>query len=267
MELLSSKENSIIKSCKALAESASERRKQGLVFLEGARLCGEASEAGAEAQSLLVTEEAWEKWQERLLPLSQQVQSCYMITPQLAKHISETQSAQGVYCVCTMPKSKPADFSAGGNFLLLDRLQDPGNMGTIIRTAEAFGIDRVIFSRDCVDIWSPKVLRSTMGSCFRVATEESDNLAETVGQLRRNGVAVYGAALRRDARTPAQLVRGRTGIAVVIGNEGSGITKQVLDACDYALYIPMTDKIESLNASAAAAILLWELYRQGGGAV
>lgn len=261
MEQLSSKENSIIKSCKALAESASERRKQGLIFLEGMRLCGEAARAGVRIETLLCTEEALGKWQTQLLPLREQAAYSAVITPQLGKHISQTQTAQGVYCICAMPESTPPDMRAGGSFLLLDRLQDPGNMGSIIRTAEAFGTHCIILSQDCVDIWSPKVLRSTMGSCFRQQIWITDNLPQTAKELAENGVTVYGAALDPQAVTPAELSKGSSGIAIVIGNEGNGISPQVLECCSHCLYIPMTAEIESLNAATAAAVLLWELSK------
>lgn len=260
MQELSSKENSIIKSCKALAESAAERRKQGLIFLEGMRLCTEAVDAGVTVTALLVTAEAWEKWQDRLSPLGEHAESCAIITPQLSKHLAQTQSAQGVYCVCSMPEVRRPSLIMG-SYLLLDRLQDPGNMGNIIRTAEAFGLGQLILSRDCADIWSPKVLRSTMGSCFRQSIAVSEDMTDTAVQLRAEGVTVYGAALDDSAVTPRQLRRGSGGIAIVIGNEGAGISPQLLAACDSTLYIPMTNRIESLNAATAAAILLWELSK------
>lgn len=260
MEQLSSKENSLIKSCRALAESAGERRKQGLVFLEGMRLCCEATDAGVPVETLLVTGEAWERWQQELLPLSRQAAHCAIVTPQLARHLSNTQSPQGVYCTCALPPVQQPDVTAG-SFLLLDRLQDPGNLGSILRSAEAFGVGQLILSRDCADLWSPKVLRATMGSCFRQPTAYSDDLAATVLQLRDSGVTVYGTALDSGAITPAGMEQGSGGIGVVIGNEGAGVSPRVLDACNHRLYIPMTSRIESLNAATAAAILLWELYK------
>ncbi|MEG1686843.1 MAG: RNA methyltransferase [Angelakisella sp.] len=262
MEQLSSKDNSTIKLCRSLAADPGARSASGLAFVEGVRLCRDAA-ATVPIQTLLVTEQAYRRWQPELTALSQMSQSTYLITPALADSIAQTQNSQGCYCICQTPHMALPTVK-NGSFLLLERLQDPGNLGTIIRCAEAFGMDAVLCSPDCADLWSPKVLRSAMGSCFRQCVVVSQDLCATARQLTQSGVSVYAATLTRDAVLPQQMTRGSGGIAVAIGNEGAGLTTSLLDCCTSSVFIPMTDRIESLNAATAATVLMWELCGRGG---
>lgn len=262
MELLTSRSNPIIKNCRSLASSSQERREQGLCFLEGERLCCDAVGSGAVVELLLITESAMGRLGTRLQQLLDTAASSYLVSDNVAECVAQTKSAQGVFALCRIPQQAHIEYSPTGRYLLLDRLQDPGNLGTIIRCAEAFGIDSVICSGDCADIWSPKVLRSTMGSAFRQHTHVSDSLLDDIKSMQQSGVSVFAAALDDTAITPDKLGRNG-GIAVVVGNEGSGVCTEVLDSCDGRVYIPMTGQLESLNAATAASILLWELGGRG----
>lgn len=148
----------------------------------------------------------------------------------------------------------------GEKFLALDHLQDPGNLGTIIRTADAFGADGILLSEGCADCYSPKVLRSTMGSVFRLPIWTVPDLAQTLKELHQAGFSTFGAALDETAICLGNFSFPQKSVAVV-GNEGNGISRPVLDACQQTLYIPMKGETESLNAGVAASLILWEMCR------
>ncbi len=147
-----------------------------------------------------------------------------------------------------------------GRVLLCESLRDPGNMGTVVRTAFAFGIDWLILSGDCADVYNPKVLRGAMGTLFSQRILRVDDLAATIEMMRASGRRVYAAALDESACRLGSFAFGKEDCAV-IGNEGHGLSERVLKACDANVYIPMTGNAESLNASVAAAVLMWEMCR------
>ena len=148
----------------------------------------------------------------------------------------------------------------GGRALLCESLRDPGNVGTVIRTAFAFGFDWLIFSGDCADLYNPKVLRGAMGTLFSQRILRVDDLSAAIGMMRASGRRVYAAALDESAARLGSFAFGRADCAM-IGNEGHGLSRDVLDACDASVFIPMTGDAESLNASVAAAVLMWEMCR------
>ena len=187
--MITSRENPLIKLCRRLQSGARVRREEGLFVAEGARLCREALRAGVAVQTLLATPEAAEKnpW---LREVGVPVQE---LSPGVAAAISDTKSPQGVYCLCAIPAAAELAIRPEGRYLLLDSLQDPGNLGTILRGAEAFGITAVILGRGCPDRFSPKVLRSTMGSAFRGGGGPAgDHPADGGG--RRSGLGRYAEA-------------------------------------------------------------------------
>ena len=145
-------------------------------------------------------------------------------------------------------------------FVLLENLQDPGNLGTILRTAEGAGVTGVILSRDCVDIYNPKVIRSTMGSVYRVPHFYADDFHEVIDGLKETGVTVYAAALESgEIYDTYSYVEGS---AFIIGNEGNGLRPETVAKAGKSCYLPMEGRVESLNASVAASVLMYEAYRQ-----
>lgn len=179
-----------------------------------------------------------------------------IVTDEVFQSLSDTVTPQGVLAVVRQP-SYTLDLSIYKErcrILLLDGIQDPGNLGTMIRTAEAAGTDMVIMSEDCADIFNPKVIRSTMGSIFRVPFL-IDDLVSLIEILNAEGVTVYGAALE-DAENFEE-VSFEEKAAVVIGNEGNGISKGVLNSVRRRIRIPMKGKVESLNAAVSAALILY----------
>lgn len=150
-----------------------------------------------------------------------------------------------------------------GRYILLSSMQDPGNIGTILRTAAAFGLDGVFLSSDCPDLYSPKVLRATMGGIFKIPLEVSDDLTEVIDRLQEAGIRVCAAALDGQA-VPLQQAGLGNGCAVVIGNEGNGLPGHLIERCGQAVMIPMRPDSESLNAAMAAGIFLWEMCGRSG---
>lgn len=262
MERITSRENPQIKQLVKLIGQKKERTRTGLFVAEGARIAADAVESGLLVKELFLTPEARERYPREAALLLERAEKSYEIPQELAQKISDTSTPQGVFCVLPMLDNHfQADTIWGaGHYLALCSLQDPGNLGTIIRSCEAFGIDRLFLTADCPDLYSPKVLRATMGGVFRLPITVVDNPEELIALLRGAKVPVYAAALCEGAR-PVTDIPLQAGGAVVIGNEGKGLPREVIDRCDGAVIIPMAGRAESLNASVAASIIAWEMSR------
>lgn len=176
----------------------------------------------------------------------------------LLRSVAPTETPQQVLFLARLPARALPEELTGSRYLVLDGLQDPGNLGTLWRTADAFGADGLLLLPGCADPWSPKTLRATMGACFRLPVWEG-TLEDLTGLLARSAVSLYAAALRDDTEDIRSVPLGSA--AVVIGSEGRGVSQPVLDACRATLKIPMRDRCESLNAAVAASVVLWEGWR------
>lgn len=176
--------------------------------------------------------------------------------------MSETVTPQGVLAVVTKPQYDVETFfhKQNGLYLILENIQDPGNLGTMLRTAEGAGVDGVVMSRDTVDLFSPKVVRSTMGSLYRMPFFITEDVLETIQQMKDMGIAVYAAHLKGEKFYDE--CSYKNGTAFLIGNEGNGLRKETADAASDYLKIPMCGSLESLNAAMAAGILMYEAARQ-----
>ena len=252
---LTSRKNETVRRFRELARDRKLRREQGVFVIEGDHLCGEAVSAGLEISFALMTEKAREKYPAASEKLMSAAKSYAVISEDIAEYISDTKSPQGLFAEVLRPSAPQLP---EGRLLILDGVQDPGNVGTMIRTAEALGIKGALLSADCADVWSPKTLRASMGSVFRLPCITAE-LSQTITGLRQRGYEVYGAMLDETAQRLGELSFAENS-AVVIGSEGSGISEEVRKACTGGLYIPITGA-ESLNAAAAASIILWELSR------
>ncbi len=186
----------------------------------------------------------------------------YVVTDDIFMRMSDTQTPQGIIAVVKMQETDAADVMRkhDGFFLILESIQDPGNMGTIIRTGDAAGVSGIFLSRGCVDLYNPKVLRATMGSIFRVPCIKCDDITSIIGKLKENGIKVIAAHLK--GAESYFNVDMRSGIAIIIGNEANGISENVSEKADLLVKIPIPGKAESLNASIAAALMMYEAVRQ-----
>ncbi|MBQ9117425.1 MAG: RNA methyltransferase [Clostridia bacterium] len=258
-ERITSRANPYIKEIAQLSERK-HRIASGRFFFEGRKLFHEALENGVELEAVLMTDSFFNKYKENNYPFRH-----ISVTDEVYSKISAEKSPEGVFCVAkTLDKLHKLNIIYGSDseesILLLDGLRDPGNVGTILRTAAAFGCDNVILSSDCAEIYNPKTVRAGMGAVFRQKTVTVSDMPGTVRTLREHGRKVLCATLDENS-VSLQDMKISHQLSFVIGNEGNGIRQEVIDAADGSVIIPMLPGAESLNASAAATVLLWEQFK------
>lgn len=270
-ETITSRQNPKIREVCGLTEKKN-RRESGLFRLDGSKLLREAMAAKIEIVAVFVRMPVSET-AERLLSealgggvLSED--GVYPVSESVFEKISEEKAPEGILTVAKMPQKlhcsedDPPRIDPNERLLIAESLRDPGNLGTVMRSCAALGIDRLILTADCADLYNPKTVRSAMGALFRLPTltVKNESLPAIIGALRRDGRRVYAAALRQNAARIGELALN-AGDCFVIGNEGHGLSEACIDACDGAALIPMREGNESLNAAAAAAICIWETVR------
>lgn len=251
MQMIESTSNKKIKELAALQRSKKERTQAGLFVLEGDRIIRDAISTRRELVDNVYVSATYAS--EKGLP----TENAVVVADSVLSHVCETVTDQGILATV---REEPLlrneeELESCDRVLILEDIQDPGNLGTIIRTAEAAGIEAVIMSNGTTDIFSPKVVRSTMGSILRVPFAYSGDMQRTIKNLKESGHTVYAAHLKgaSDMReTPFEARR-----AIIIGNEGRGISDPVADLADVRVFIPMQGEVESLNAAIAAAILMY----------
>lgn len=256
--LLTSRANALVKQTAAVRRSARERRESGLFFLEGARLCADAACSGTVVSVCLYTDEAAQKYADRLRAVLCVAEKSARITPELAAYLSETQSPQGIFCLCRM-RAHALPIDPAGKYLALSDVQNPDNLGAISRTAEALGLGGLIVEGGC-DLYNPKALRASMGSLLRIPITVTSDLCALLAECRQSGMRTFASTPDADA-LPVSRVRFSGGAVCVVGNEGAGLRAELLQSCE-RVTIPMRGRAESFNASAAATILLWEMTRE-----
>lgn len=177
-------------------------------------------------------------------------------------YVSDTKTPQGVLCVAEQMNYTLEEVLDGDmqHLLVLDNLQDPGNVGTIVRTAEGAGVTGIVMSHDCVDIYNPKVIRATMGSIYRMPFYYAEDLLETIDKIKEKGITAYAAHLNKSAEYDTEDYRKPC--AFFIGNEGNGLRDEIAEVADMYIKIPMCGQVESLNAAIASSILMFEVQRQ-----
>lgn len=275
MKSISSGNNPLVKEIKSL-KLGKYRELKGLFFIEGIKIIEEALISGAEIQEIVISENVAEdgKVAELASTAHGRGYGVIAVPESLFKGISETKNPQGILAVVKMNIYSLKDIIGGNyltenkkrstrHFIILDEIQDPGNMGTIIRTADAAGFQGIIASKGCVDLYNPKVLRSTMGSIFHIPIYISNDLTETLKEMKANNIKIYAAHLDGDKHYYE--VDMTQSAAIIIGNEARGISRESEAMADVLVKIPMLGKAESLNASVAASLLMYEVIRQKAG--
>lgn len=259
---ITSSRNPVIREVRSL-KNRKDREEKGLFFIEGARIVEEALASGA-ALSYVIMAESFVHGPDGLAA-SRKIGAagvkCYIVPDSLFDALGDTKTPQGILAVSEIkaPGLPDAGFEKG-LFVVLDGVRDPGNMGTIIRTADAAGFTGVIATAGCVDVYNPKVLRSTMGSIFHIPVFFQDDIAGTIRLLKSKGVRIVASHLsggcsiyEADMTMPS---------ALVIGSEAEGISRETAAAADVFVRIPMPGSAESLNASVAAGVMMYEAVRQ-----
>lgn len=263
---ITSRKNELVKDFLHLSLSAAYRRETQKFVVEGARLCADAASSSLEVVSLLYTSHAGEKYSNYLDRIRKTSVDEYLISPSVAQCLSDTKNPQGVFCICTMPE-EDASFPRVENathLLMLENMQDPANMGAVFRTAEALGIGGVVLGGSCCDVFSPKVLRASMGAVFRLPLYSCGDAPKAVTRLNEAGFTTLAAVPDSSALPVTSLNLSHLAVAV-IGNEGNGLTQETQKTCSLRVTIPMQGRAESLNAAASAAILMWEMMRTKAG--
>lgn len=251
-ETITSRQNPLAAHIRKLNASRSHRREREEFVCDGPKLLAEALRWGAELTTVV-----WDMAGPAPDRVPEGVRMV-RVPGELLSALSTTQTPQGVLFLCRTPRLALPEAMEGRRYLVLDGVQDPGNVGTVLRTADAFGADGLILLPGCADPFAPKTVRASMGACFRLPVWEADRETLTAA-LERAGLPLYAAALGTDTGDVRQVDLRRA--AVVIGSEGRGVSPEVLALCGGTLKIPMRARCESLNAAVAAAVVLWEGWR------
>lgn len=257
MIYIESKENNLFKNTKKLKERKN-RTKTSRYIIEGFRLVQEAFKAKVDVDYLIVTEDAHDKVDEFLGKYINGEIKIYEISSNLFKELISTENPQGILAVIkmnTMESKFDGDF-----YLLCDKVQDPGNLGTIIRTAHAAGVQEIILTKGTVDIYNEKTIRSTMGSIFYIPIHYDDENLSLVKELKGKGFNLVVTSLDTDKNFFQADLRGR--VLLTVGNEGNGVSREVLEMADTKVKIPMPGNAESLNVAVASSVIMYEKVRQ-----
>lgn len=249
MKRIESPQNSLVKYWKKLATTRKERDRSGEFLIEGFHLVEEAIKNKSEILNIIVREDVD-------IPSNWNLDNIYVIevTAQVANEFAETEHSQGIFAQVKQPTVLKEDQNKWTKLLLVDAVQDPGNIGTMIRTADAAGIDAVILGKGSADPFNPKTVRSTQGSIFHIPVVRGE-LSEWIDSLKENDIPVYGTALENAVLYNQVKREGK--FALVMGNEGSGIDSDILAKTDANVIIPIMGKAESLNVAVATGIVLY----------
>lgn len=255
--MISSTANRQMKRLLALMKKTKERKKEHAFVAEGIKMFKEAPKEWL--KQVYVSESFMQEKEHRAL-----LTDCpyEILSDAVFSSVSDTQTPQGILAVLQMPEYTLSQFLAGSktHILVLENIQDPGNLGTMLRTGEGAGVTGVIMNQGTADLFNPKTIRATMGSIYRVPYLVTENLENTITALKGNGVSVYAAHLEGAAEYDSFNYKKPT--AFLIGNEGNGLSDSMAAMADASVRIPMEGRVESLNAAVSAAVLMYECSRQ-----
>ena len=257
LEMITSRKNAAITSASALADKK-QRDKTGLFAFEGIKLLEDALRSGTEVERVFVTERALERYKDTLDAVRVRLT---LVSDEVYGKLSFENAPQGVFTVAKKRKESKKTYGEKAFVLFLDTLGDPGNLGTVIRSADAFGVDTVFVSEGSADIYGPKTVRASMGSLNRVDVRVCKDIAKEITALRGDGFDVYAAMLDKSSKELCSIPMGEGRLGFVVGNEGHGVSREVRDACTGSVIIPMCEGPESLNAAISASLLCWEVFR------
>ena len=241
--VITSVDNNKIKELSKLKESK-YRKKNSQFIVEGYHLVEEANKYNRLEEVFLLEDITYEI----NVP-------CTYVSKEVMKKLSSLDTIPDIIGICSI---KDNGTIKGKRILMLDRVQDPGNLGTIIRSSLAFNIDTIILSKDCVDLYNSKVIRSTQGMIFGINIITMD-LIEAIDILKKDNIKIYGTRVDNGIDVSTLTVEEKNSFALIMGNEGQGVSSEVLDLCDKYLYIKMNNNTESLNVAVATSIILYEL--------
>lgn len=267
--MITSTSNQRIKELSQIQKKSKVRSREGVFVAEGIRMVRETPYD--RLVSLYFSESFEKKYGREVLDaisggdakIREQIRKkTEILSDPVFSYVSDTKTPQGVLAVVRQMEYTLEQMTEGvvPHLMILDNLQDPGNLGTIFRTAEAAGVTGIMMSRDCVDIYNPKTIRSTMGALYRMPFVYVEDLRETILSLKEKKIRSYAAHL--DGKNTYDKEDYRKGTAFLIGNEGNGLRKEMAECADSWIRIPMCGQVESLNAAVAATVLMFEVSRQ-----
>lgn len=266
INMITSTANQKVKRIVQLNKKAGERKKEDVFTAEGIKMFLEAPEECLKeiyvSENFLMILESQGKDGKRVKEKLEN-RGYETVSGNVFAKMSDTQAPQGILCLVRQRHYALEDMLKGNKpslFLLLENIQDPGNLGTILRSGEGAGVSGIVMSKDTADIYNPKVIRATMGSIYRMPFCYAENLEDAVGQIKKAGVKVFAAHL--EGEKSYDKCRYREGSAFLIGNEGKGLTERMAALADIRVKIPMEGEVESLNAAVAASLLVFEAARQ-----
>lgn len=255
--MITSTSNAQVKYLLQLQKKSKARNEEKVFLVEGIRMFVEVP--AERVEKVYVSETFYNKKKEEINFSNYKME---ILSDTVFQYVSDTKTPQGILCVV---KQKEYDVkklleAKNPHFMVLDNLQDPGNLGTIVRTAEGAGVDAVFMSKDTVDIYNPKVIRSTMGSIYRMPVVYVEDLIALLEAFKAKGIKSYAAHL--EGKNSYDQESYNEGTAILIGNEGNGLREEVSNAADIWVKIPMLGQVESLNAAIAASVMMFEVARQ-----
>ena len=258
--MITSTSNIQVKELLRLQKKSREREKEGVFIVEGPRMAEEIP------RERIVKLYVSESFQAKCVKEKNDrfIQEAEVMSDTVFAHVSDTKTPQGILAIVRMPKYDLPDLLQGDHthLLILESVQDPGNLGTMVRTGEGAGITGIIMNKTTVDLFNPKTIRSTMGSIYRVPYLITEHLPDLLDELHKENIRLYAAHLKGDTYYDAFDFTGACGF--LIGNEGNGLSDEIAECADCYLKIPMEGKVESLNAAVSAALLMYECKRQRG---
>lgn len=264
--MITSTSNPQVKELIRMMKKSRAREEAGVFLLEGPRMAGELTgnpQWQKKIVKIYISESYKKKYESEIKKLLNNY-NVECLTDSVFAHVSDTKTPQGILAVVKRRYYNIEDIlgtdQIKANVLILENIQDPGNLGTIFRTAEAAGATGIIMSSGCVDLYNPKVVRSTMGAVLRVPFLYVDDLPGTAGELKKKGIRIFAAHLDGKNAYDAEDYRGAC--AFMIGNEGNGLSDEASACADCLVRIPMHGEAESLNAAVASAVLMYEADRQ-----
>lgn len=260
--MITSTSNARVKALVNLKKKRKERDKENVFLVEGIRMFREVP--ADKLKEVYVSESFYKKERQLVDTIAKKSGiRAEVLADNVFAHVSDTMTPQGVLCVVKQMNYSLENVLANGevpHLMVLDNLQDPGNLGTIVRTAEGAGVTGIIMSKETVDIYNPKVIRSTMGSIYRMPFYYAEDLLDAISEMKKRNISTYAAHL--DGKNSYDAEDYKKPCAFFIGNEGNGLRDEVADAADIYIRIPMCGQVESLNAAVAACVLMFEAARQ-----
>ena len=266
-EIITSRQNRDIVEAAKLSDKRA-REESELFKLDGIKLAREAAEKGVQIERVFLREDVVSRALRELSALPEDTRAT-VVSKSVFEKLSDEKSPEGIICIAKhldnlkkIVKINKGDsaFSGDRRLFFAESIRDPGNLGTLIRSANALGCEMMMISADCADLYNPRTVRAAMGALFCLDIVIVENTAEAISALRANGRRVFAAALDKNAQKLGSFEL-RKNDCFIVGNEGHGLTREAIEACTGSVFIPMKEGAESLNAAAAAAVILWEQAR------